>query len=98
MRTVPGPAGELRQHYSLWSQNSYLPALAESDSESTADLLEGSRRHCTESLEARLKPWNVLEPRSPEWSTQATIAALALGQLPLGKKEKRREGRWKGRR
>ena len=84
MRTVPGPAGELRQHYSLWSQNSYLPALAESDSESTADLLEGSRRHCTESLEARLKPWNVLEPRSPECCTGLRPAAF--------RKEREEEG------
>lgn len=87
----------------MWSQDGYLPALSESDSEE----FEGDLQIClraaggtayTESLEARPKPWNVLEPRSPEWSTQVTIAALALGQLPLEEKEKRREGRREGER
>lgn len=43
-------------------------------------------------LEARPKPWNVLGPRSPEWSFQANTAALALGQLLLGERGDRKKG------
>lgn len=43
-------------------------------------------------LEPRLKPWNVLGPRIPEWSSQANTEALALGQLPLGERGDRKKG------